>query len=130
MLLKDAGQEIAGTPHWVGVAALRDAGAATPAPRHRPPPRWPPPVPSTRWSTPRPGSTSPWHRSPPGGTTTTSSFSFTGQPALSLPLHQSEDGLPVGVQLVARRGDDERLLQPAEDLQRVTDWTTRRPSSS
>ncbi|MDY7106684.1 MAG: amidase [Actinomycetota bacterium] len=27
MLLKDAGQELAGTPHWVGVAALRDAGA-------------------------------------------------------------------------------------------------------
>jgi len=26
MLLKDAGQEIAGTPHWAGLAALRDAG--------------------------------------------------------------------------------------------------------
>src|SRR5215475_7432482 len=26
MLLKDAGQEIAGTPHYVGVAALRDVG--------------------------------------------------------------------------------------------------------
>ena len=26
MLLKDAGQELEGTPHWVGVAALRDAG--------------------------------------------------------------------------------------------------------
>ena len=25
MLIKDAGQELAGTPHWVGVAALRDA---------------------------------------------------------------------------------------------------------
>ena len=30
MLLKDAGQEIAGTSHWVGVAALRDAGSTSP----------------------------------------------------------------------------------------------------
>src|ERR1700722_12838078 len=29
ILLKDAGQELAGTPHWVGVAALRDAGSAS-----------------------------------------------------------------------------------------------------
>ncbi|HEY1650466.1 MAG TPA: amidase family protein [Acidimicrobiales bacterium] len=29
MLLKDAGQELAGTPHWVGVAALRDAGVVS-----------------------------------------------------------------------------------------------------
>jgi len=125
LLLKEAGQEIAGTPHWVGVAALRDAGAASPAttslaadrPEHELVDA------QTRLDAHGTGR-------PPGGTTTTSSFSFTGQPALSLPLHQSEDGLPVGVQLVARRGDDERLLQPAEDLQRVTDWTTRRPPSS
>jgi amidase len=30
MLLKDAGQEVAGTPHFVGVAALRDAGSTSP----------------------------------------------------------------------------------------------------
>ena len=29
ILLKDAGQEIAGTPHWVGVGALRDAAATS-----------------------------------------------------------------------------------------------------
>src|SRR3954451_19743474 len=29
MLLKDAGQELAGAPHWVGVATLRDAGAVS-----------------------------------------------------------------------------------------------------
>ena len=29
ILLKDAGQELAGTPHWVGVAALRDAGVTS-----------------------------------------------------------------------------------------------------
>jgi amidase len=54
-------------------------------------------------------------------------FSLTGQPALSLPLHRTDDGLPVGVQLVGRPGGDELLLGLAEELQRSFDWTTRRP---
>ena len=36
-------------------------------------------------------------------------------------------GLPVGAQLVARRGNDELLLDLAERLQEADDWTTRRP---
>ena len=54
-------------------------------------------------------------------------FSLTGQPALSLPLHQTDEGLPVGVQLVGRRGADEILLRLAQDLQASSNWTTRRP---
>jgi amidase len=54
-------------------------------------------------------------------------FSLTGQPALSLPLHHTRDGLPVGVHLVGRRGADEVLLRLAQDLQAAADWTTRRP---
>ena len=54
-------------------------------------------------------------------------FSLSGQPALSLPLHQSDEGLPVGVQLVGRRNADELLLQVAQDLQAAADWTVRRP---
>ena len=54
-------------------------------------------------------------------------FSMTGQPALSLPLHWTEDGLPVGVQLVGRRGADEVLLRLALDLQSAADWRHRRP---
>lgn len=54
-------------------------------------------------------------------------FSMTGQPALSLPLHWTDDGLPVGVQLVGRRGADEVLLRLAMDLQAAADWTARRP---
>jgi amidase len=57
-------------------------------------------------------------------------FSLTGQPALSLPLHHTDDGLPVGVQLVGRRGFDEVLLRLAEDLQAAHDWTARRPPTS
>jgi amidase len=55
-------------------------------------------------------------------------FSLSGQPALSLPLHRADDGRPVGVQLVARRGEDELLLALAEELQEAHDWTTHRPS--
>ena len=57
-------------------------------------------------------------------------FSLTGQPALSLPLHRTAGGLPVGVQIVGRRGADEILLRLASDLQEVDDWTARRPPIS
>jgi amidase len=54
-------------------------------------------------------------------------FSLTGQPALSLPLHQTQNHLPVGVQLVGRPGSDGVLLRLAQDLQTALDWTARRP---
>ncbi len=44
-------------------------------------------------------------------------WTFCGVPALSLPLLQGECGLPVGLQLVARFGDDGRLLRTARWLQ-------------
>jgi len=56
-------------------------------------------------------------------------FSLTGQPSISLPLHHTDEGLPVGVQFVARPGGDEILLRLAEDLQAASDWTVRRPPS-
>jgi Asp-tRNA(Asn)/Glu-tRNA(Gln) amidotransferase A subunit family amidase len=40
-------------------------------------------------------------------------WTYLGTPAVSLPLMQSEAGLPLGVQLVGRRGDDARLLRSA-----------------
>jgi Asp-tRNA(Asn)/Glu-tRNA(Gln) amidotransferase A subunit family amidase len=44
-------------------------------------------------------------------------WTFLGLPALSLPLLHGENGLPLGVQLVGRRGDDARLLRTARWLQ-------------
>ena len=38
-------------------------------------------------------------------------FDLTGQPAISLPLHWNADGLPIGVQLVARYGREDVLLR-------------------
>jgi Asp-tRNA(Asn)/Glu-tRNA(Gln) amidotransferase A subunit family amidase len=46
-------------------------------------------------------------------------WTFAGMPAVTLPLMRGEDGLPMGVQLVGRHGDDARLLRTARWL---TDW--------
>lgn len=43
-------------------------------------------------------------------------WTFCGMPAISLPLLQSANGLPIGVQLVGRIGDDARLLRTARWL--------------
>lgn len=43
-------------------------------------------------------------------------WTFCGTPAVTLPLLQAENGLPIGVQLVGRRGDDGRLLRTARWL--------------
>jgi len=45
-----------------------------------------------------------------------STWSLLGTPAISLPLLASDKGLPIGVQLVARRGNDARLLRSARWL--------------
>lgn len=54
-------------------------------------------------------------------------FSFTGQPAISLPLHWSSDGLPVGVQLVADYGREDVLFRIASQLEDVCPWADRAP---
>jgi Asp-tRNA(Asn)/Glu-tRNA(Gln) amidotransferase A subunit family amidase len=38
-------------------------------------------------------------------------WTLCGLPALSLPLLQGSNGMPIGVQLVAERGDDARLMR-------------------
>ena len=55
----------------------------------------------------------------------TATFNATGQPAISLPLHWSTDGLPVGVQLVARFGADATLLALAGQLEQAAPWFDR-----
>ncbi|MDX1090776.1 amidase [Sinorhizobium medicae] len=54
-------------------------------------------------------------------------FNVTGQPAVSLPLAQSDDGLPIGIQIVARFGDESTLVRVARDLEDALPWRHRKP---
>ena len=50
---------------------------------------------------------------------------LTGRPAISVPLHWTADGLPLGVQLVGRLGADGDLLQLAAQLEEARPWVQR-----
>jgi aspartyl-tRNA(Asn)/glutamyl-tRNA(Gln) amidotransferase subunit A len=54
-------------------------------------------------------------------------FSLTGWPAVSVPCGLTPDGLPVGLQIVARPGQDEMALAVAEAYEGATDWHRLRP---
>ena len=51
----------------------------------------------------------------------------TGQPAINLPLHWCKAGLPVGVQFVARTGDEVTLLKLAAEIEAAHPWFDKRP---
>ena len=54
-------------------------------------------------------------------------FNITGQPAASVPCGWTDDGLPVGLQIVGRRFDDAAVLRAAAAFERVSPWTDRQP---
>ncbi len=54
--------------------------------------------------------------------TNTPLFNSTGQPAISLPLHWTEDDLPVGVQFAGHMGAEGELLNLAAQLETAYDW--------
>lgn len=58
----------------------------------------------------------------------TSLYNVTGQPSISVPLHTTEDGLPVGVMFSARFGDEATLFRLAAQLERAKPWAARKPS--
>ena len=60
----------------------------------------------------------------------TAVFNISGQPAISLPLAHSADGLPIGVQLIGRPNGEGPLLALAAQLETANPWDGRRPPVS
>jgi len=58
----------------------------------------------------------------------TAQFNMTGQPAVTLPLHWTPNGLPVGVQLVAAYGREDVLVRVASQLEQAAPWSDRHPA--
>jgi len=57
----------------------------------------------------------------------TQAFNASGHPAMSVPLHWSPDGLPIGIQFAGRFGDEGTLFQLAGQLEAAKPWWDRRP---
>ncbi|MGH1491400.1 MAG: amidase [Acidimicrobiales bacterium] len=56
-------------------------------------------------------------------------FNVTGQPAISLPLYWTEAGLPVGVQVVASMGREDKLITLAAEMEQAAPWFHRYPAA-
>lgn len=52
---------------------------------------------------------------------------ITGRPAVSVPLHWTPDGLPIGIQFVGKLGAEGQLIRLASQLEQLQPWADRRP---
>jgi amidase len=57
----------------------------------------------------------------------TAAFNMTGQPAINVPIHWTEEGLPIGVQLVGHMFTEGLLIAVAAQLEQAAPWAQRKP---
>jgi len=57
----------------------------------------------------------------------TAIFNISGQPSASVPVHQSLDELPIGVQITSKFGDETTLFQLAHQMEKLLKWQERTP---
>jgi Asp-tRNA(Asn)/Glu-tRNA(Gln) amidotransferase A subunit family amidase len=69
-----------------------------------------------------------WGREVGAYTAFTGIFNGTGQPSMSLPLAMSSDGLPIGIMVTGRYGDESLLFRLAGQVEQVAPWAARRPA--
>jgi len=67
-----------------------------------------------------------YHRCMPSGAFT-ALFDLTGQPGINVPVHWSDEGVPVGVQFVAPFGREDLLIRIAAQLEKAAPWADRTP---
>ena len=58
----------------------------------------------------------------------TAPYNLSGQPAMSIPLHWTDDQVPIGIQLIGRPGDEVTLLRLAAQLEAAEPWEHRKPA--
>jgi aspartyl-tRNA(Asn)/glutamyl-tRNA(Gln) amidotransferase subunit A len=54
-------------------------------------------------------------------------FNMTGQPAATAPCGFTKDGLPIGLQIIGRRFDDQTVLRASAAFEAARPWAGRRP---
>jgi amidase len=57
----------------------------------------------------------------------TAMSNLSGQPAVNVPLHWNADGLPIGVMLAGRIGDEATLISLSAQLEQAQPWRDRHP---
>jgi amidase len=58
----------------------------------------------------------------------TSIYNVTGQPGVSVPLHWTEGGLPIGVMFIGRMGEENTLISLSSQLEAACPWVDRHPA--